>query len=84
MKLFEANVRVTRHERWTVEAIEIEGARRKFQLGTSDVKEGGATGELTDWEVYAVHEIPACTCGGEPGQPADHHDISCPAAIGAS
>jgi len=23
----------------------------------------------------------ACTCGGDPGQPAAHHDISCPKAI---
>ncbi len=57
MPLFEANVKVVRHESWTVEAFDIEGARRKFKLCTEDVKEHSAAGEVTDWEVYAVMEV---------------------------
>jgi len=62
MPMFEANMRVVRDERWVVEAFDIEGARRKFQLGTEDVENvSSPIGQLADWEVYAVTEMPPLT-----------------------
>lgn len=57
MPLFEANVRVIHDECWTVEANDIEGARRKFQLFTDDVQDDDSGGPVVEWEVYAVTEL---------------------------
>lgn len=35
---------------------------------------------FTSQEVAELRQD-ACTCGGDPEQPASHHDISCPAGL---
>lgn len=58
MPKFLATMRVIHVETWEVEAHDIEGARRKFQLCTEDVIDDDSGGEIVDWEVVSVEDAP--------------------------
>lgn len=64
-----------------------EAMRRQCRQAGGGTTEGIAEDAIETFkrkmEKHAVPAIPlaGCTCGGDTGQPADHHDISCQLAL---
>lgn len=54
MKTFEALVRVTSNETWTVEAKDEAEARQKIEKLAEDVETDDAGGEVVDWEITRI------------------------------
>ena len=59
---------------------DVEIARLTGRLRQAEEDRDAYKAEMIRGWVALFHER-RCTCGGDPGQPADHHDISCPQAI---
>ena len=58
MPTFEAIMRVTHREIWTVEAESLDEAANKFCELSHDIVEDETGGEITDWEIVgAAYEI---------------------------
>lgn len=56
MKVYEATMRVVYTETWTVDAENEAEARKKISELTADVETGDPSGEIADWEVYAIRD----------------------------
>lgn len=59
MPTFNATMRVVHMETWEVQAKDKAEAREKFSKLTEDVIDDDSGGEVVDWEVYTIKQMPS-------------------------